>query len=49
MAVDAEPYEAAESVSACTTSIVMAKSTTTTTSMSTVTESTAVVNEPGQG
>ena len=49
VAVDAEPCEAAESVSACTTSIVIAKSTTTTTSMSTVTESTAVVNEPGRG
>ena len=31
------------------TSMVIAKSTTTTTSMSTVTESTAVVNEPGKG
>lgn len=49
VALDAEPCAVAASVRACTTSMVIAKSTTTTTSMSTVTESTAVVNEPGKG
>ena len=49
VALDAEPRAVAASVRLCTTSMVIAKSTTTTTSMSTVTESTAVVNEPGKG
>ena len=49
VALDAGLCAAASSVRECTTSMVIAKSTTTTTSMSTVTERTAVVNEPGKG